>query len=137
MLYNVVLVSAIKQHESAISIHISLSLQPPYHSPSNPLGCHRVQSWAPWVIQQLPFSYLFYICNVYVSMLLSQFIPLSSSPVQPLVCCPCLCLYSCSAYRFISTIFLDFKYMHWYMIFVFLFLTDFTLYNRLCVHPPH
>ena len=31
LLYNIVLVSAIHQHESAIGIHIPLSLEPPSH----------------------------------------------------------------------------------------------------------
>ena len=43
MLYNIVLVSAIQQHESATGIHMSppsgTSLPPP--TPSTPPGCHR------------------------------------------------------------------------------------------------
>ena len=54
----------------------------------------------------------------------------SSHPVLPLqfplVCSPPVGLYSCPANWFISTIFLE----SIYMIFVFLFLTDFVLYNR-------
>ena len=59
---------------------------------------------------------------------------------------PCLCpqvpslglrLYSCPATRLISTTFLDSKYMRQHTVFVFLFLTYFTLYDRLQVHPPH
>ena len=46
-----------------------------------------------------------------------------------------ICLYSCPANRFICTIFLDSTYIHWYTIFVLLFLTYFTLYDRLQVHP--
>ena len=45
-----------------------------------PLGCHRAPGWAPCVIQQLSISYLFYISNVYISMLLSLFIPRSPVP---------------------------------------------------------
>ena len=41
-----------------------------------------------------------------------------------------LCLYSCPADRFISTIFLDSIHMRSYTKSVFLFLTYFTLYNR-------
>ena len=47
----------------------------------------------------------------------------------------CLHLHCCPADRFISTVFLDSMYMCWYMIFVFLFLTYFTLCNRLEIHP--
>ena len=47
MLYNVVLVSAIHQHEWAIGVHMSPpSLLPPHPIP---LGCHRAPDWAPWV----------------------------------------------------------------------------------------
>ena len=49
------LVSAVEQHESAISIHLSCSpwaSLPPLHL--TPLGCHRAAGWAPCVIQQLP-----------------------------------------------------------------------------------
>ena len=41
-----------------------------------------------------------------------------------------VCLHCCSANRFISAIFLDSICVHWYAVFVFLFLTYFTLYNR-------
>ena len=63
LLYNVVLVSAIQQGESVISIHyvpsrLSLLHHPPYPTP---LGLHRALGWAPCVIQQPPISYLFTI----------------------------------------------------------------------------
>ena len=60
---HVVLVSAVQQHESVITIHIySLTLEPPSSSPCPiPLGRHRAPGWAPCVIYQLPTSYLFYI----------------------------------------------------------------------------
>ena len=63
LVYSVVLVSAVQQHESAIIIHISLpswTSLPPYVHPTH-LGHQRGLSWAPCVIQQLPTSYLFYI----------------------------------------------------------------------------
>ena len=43
MLYNVVLVYAIHQYESALGIHMSLCLEPPSHLPLHPTprGCHR------------------------------------------------------------------------------------------------
>ena len=48
MLYNVVLVSAVQQSESAIRIHISpypLLLEPPSHPPyPTPLGHHKASS---------------------------------------------------------------------------------------------
>ena len=39
--------------------------------------------------------------------------------------------YSCSADSFISTIFLDSIYMHWCMLFVFLFLIYFIMFDKL------
>ena len=51
----------------------SLGSLPPSPIPI-PLGCHRALGWAPCVIQQLPTIYFTY-GNVYVSVLLSQFIP--------------------------------------------------------------
>ena len=61
LLYNVVLVSAIWQHESAIIIHIFPSLRnfPPIPHPT-PLGHHRESDWVPCVIWQPPTNYLFY-----------------------------------------------------------------------------
>ena len=55
---HVVLVYAVQQHESVITIHIySLTLEPP----SSPPCRHRAPGQAPCVIHQLPTSYLFYI----------------------------------------------------------------------------
>ena len=75
--------------------------------------------------------------SVYMSVLLSHFIPASPPPPCPQVRSLPLCLYSCPATRFISSIFLDSMYMRQHMVFVFLFPTYFTLYDRLSVHPPH
>ena len=49
----------------------------------------------------------------------------------------CLHLYSCPSNRLICTILLDSVYRRKYTIFVFLFLTYFTPYDRLWVHPHH
>ena len=104
------------------------------HSPP-PRGSSQSARLDSCAVQQPPASCLVYTrwC-VYVSAALS--LP------HPVLHLPCpqahslrLCLYSCPANRFISTVFLDSMYMHWYVIFI--FLTYFTLYNRLWVHPPH
>ena len=42
----------------------------PLPTPSHPLGCHRAPGWAPCIIQQIPTGCLFYIGNIYVSLLL-------------------------------------------------------------------
>jgi len=77
LLCNIVLVSAIHQYESAIGIHVSspswTSLPPP--TPS--LGCHRAAGLSS--LSHTANSHYFIYGSVYVSMLLSQFIPLSTS----------------------------------------------------------
>ena len=72
LLYNAALVSAIHLRGSAICIRAS----PPFWaSPHVPhptrLGCHRAQSWAPCVTQQLPASRLFPHDSAHVSATLS------------------------------------------------------------------
>ena len=64
MLYNVLLVSAVPQHESAISTHISPpSLKPPFHhSPSHPCKSSQSSKLSSCVRQLLPASYLFDVC---------------------------------------------------------------------------
>ena len=63
----------------------------------------------------------------------------TSHPLHPpLLLCPevcflCLFLHCCADNKFISTIFLDSRYVHQYMILIFLFLTYLTLHNRLYV----
>ena len=64
------------------------------------------------------------------------------SPSTPLSPCLqvyslCLFLHWCPVNKFFSTIFLDSVYMCQNTVFIFLFLTHFTLYNRFQVHPPH
>ena len=55
-------------------------LEPPsYHHPTS-LGCHRVPGWAPCVVKQLPTMY-FTRGNLYISVLLFQFIPPSPFPI--------------------------------------------------------
>ena len=86
-----------------------------------------------------PLVIYFTFGSIYMSMPLSHFIPAYPSP-SPChqVHSPRLHLYSCPAPRFFRTFFfLDSIYMCQHMVFVFLFLTYFTLYDSLQVHPPH
>ena len=60
-LYNVVIVCTIRWSESPLCTHISppsWAFLPPLHP--TPLGHHRAPSWAPYAVEQLPTSYLFY-----------------------------------------------------------------------------
>ena len=48
--------------------------------PSHPLGHHRAWSWVPCAIEQLPLA-IYTHRSVSMSMLLSQFVPSSPSPI--------------------------------------------------------
>ena len=59
-----------------------------------------------------PLAIYFTFGSVYMSVLLSHFVPASPSPSPcPQVHSLCLCLYSCPATSFTSTVFLDSIYM--------------------------
>ena len=86
-----------------------------------------------------PLAIYFTFGSVYMSVLLSHFIPAypSLSPC-PQVHSLRLRIYSCPAPKFIRTIFfLNSIYMCQHTVFVFLFLTYFTVHDRFQVHPPH
>ena len=113
MVYRIVLVSAVHEHESAIGIHYVRSLLnlSPTSLPIPPLlVVTEHQVWAPCVTQQIPPAIYFTYHNVYVSALLFQSVPPSPSPavftspfsvsVSPL-----------PVNRFIGTIFLDSTYI--------------------------
>ena len=70
------------------------------HPHPTTIGCHRAPAWAPCFIQQLPTSYLFYMAAY-----ISQYYLLSLS--HPLLLLLCPQVYSFSAGRLISKIFLD------------------------------
>ena len=120
MIYNIVLVSAIYQNESAIGICMSpsscVSLPPPTaHLPSQPtlLDCHRAPDLSS-LHHTANFHWLsnFTYGHVYVSMLLSQFIPPSLYPAVYTSLFSMSSSLLCPADGFISTIFLDSVYMY-------------------------
>ena len=114
------------QHESARGIHTPPPSWTSSHLPPPP---------PPTSYSKFPLANYFTYCNVYASILLSQFVPASPSPTGPTkVCSLCLCSHCCPANRFISTIFLDSIHRHWCTVFV-LSLTHLTMYNRFQVHP--
>ena len=135
LLYNVVLLATVQQSQSAICIHISpfLGISIPFRSPHS-----TEQSSLSYTVgfQQLPILdivSILYICQ-------------SQSPNSPDLTPPfplgihTSVLYVCvfiSVLQIRSSIpfFLDSTYMHQYTIFLFLFLTYFTLYDSLQVHP--
>ena len=85
-----------------------------------------------------PLAIYFTFGSVYMSLPLSHFVPAYHSP-RPVSSSP----FSMSASLFLSCHqvhqyrFLDSIYMHQHTVFVFLFLTYFTLYDRLQVHLLH
>ena len=110
-----------------------LLFEPPSHLPD---------SYTSRLIQSPCVSFLSHPANshwqsilhmvMHDSMLLSTYIS-ASPPFSPCayVYSLCLFLHCCPANKLFRSIFLDSIYMHWYTIFVFLFLTYFTLYNKL------
>ena len=106
--------SAIHQHESAIDIHISppswTFLPPP--SPSHPARLSQSTSFrSPASYSKLSLAIYFTYGNVYVSMLLSQFIPPFSSLTVSTSLFSIPCLHCWLTSRFISTIFLNSIYV--------------------------
>ena len=101
-----------------------------------------------WVVPEHRLSALLHASNLHwssvshVVIYTFQCYSLKSShphllPQSPKVCSLPLCLFCCLTYRITATIFLNSIYMHYYTVLVFLFLTYFTLYNRLSVHPRY
>ena len=128
MHHNIVLVSAAQQCESAVSVHIYLPSEPSSHHPVSSLQV-STGHWGqpPCLYGSLPPAICLTRGSVYMSALFSKLIPPSPSLLYPHIHSLCLCLYSCPADRFISTVFLDSIYMHIYTVFAFFFLTNFTL----------
>ena len=127
-------VFAIHSHESAMGVHVLPILTLPPHSipqghPSAPaLSILSHASNLDW----RSVSHIIYRFRCY-SLRSFHFHVL---PQNPKDCSIHLCLFCCSTYRVIITIFLNSIYMSYYTVLVF-FLTYFTLYNRLQFHPSH
>ena len=125
--------------------HISSLLRlPPRHPPyPTPLGGHKHRADLPVLCSCFPLASYFTFASVYMSMPLSHFVPAYTSPSL----CPQVHSLRLRLYVFIPVLplgssepfffFLDSIYMCQHMVSVFLFLTYFTLYDRLQVHPPH
>ena len=122
--------------------HISSLLHPPHTLPIPPLQMvTKRRADLPMLCGCFPLAIDFTFGSVYMSMPFSHFVPpYPSHSLCPQVHSPHLCLYSCPAPRFFRTFFfffLDSIYICQHTVFVFLFLTYFTLYDRLQVLPPH
>ena len=138
MVYQFLLYSKVNQ--LYIYPHISCLLRLP---PTLPIPLLQVVTkhlaGLPVLCGCFPLAICFTFGSVYKSMPLYHFVPAYPSPsLCPQVYSLRLCLYSYPAPTFFRTIsFLDCIYMFQHTVFVFLFLTYFTLYDRLQVHPPH
>ena len=96
MLYNIVSVSAIHQHESALGIHesspswTSLPLPTPFHLSRL---SQNIRSELRVSYSKFPMAIYFTSGNVYASMILSKFIPPSPPTVPPslFLCLHLLC----------------------------------------------
>ena len=113
LLYNVVLVSAIQQCKLAIFIHKSSPFWAPLSSTFSPFkvitGC---QAGLPVLYSNFSLTIYFTHGSVYMSILLSPFVPLFSSLTVSTVHYIYLHLHSFPTNRFINAIFPDSTYMY-------------------------
>ena len=141
MLCQFLLYNKVNQLFVYIYPHISSLLHLPPILPIPPLQeVTKHRAHLPVLCGCFPLAIYFTFGSVYMSMPFSHFVPAYPSPsLCPQVHSLRLHLYSCPAPRFFRTnsFFLDSIYMCQHTVFVFLFLTYFTLYDRLQVHPPH
>ena len=144
MLCQLLLYNEVSELYIYIYPHNSSLLHPPPTLPIPPLQVvtkHRAD--LPVLCSCFPLAIYFTFCSVYMSMPLSHFVPAYPSfSLCPQVHSLHLCLYSCPGPRFFRTIFkkkffLDSIYMCQHTVFVFLFLTYFTLHDNLQVHALH
>ena len=143
MLCQFLLYNKVNQLYVYMYLHISSLLRLPPTLPIPPLQVdtkHRADF--PVLCGCFPLAIYFTFGSVYMSMPLSHFVPAypSPSPYPQVHSLVGLCLYSRLTTRFFMTFFfspLDSIYVCQHTVFVFLFLTYFTLYDRLQVHPPH
>ena len=139
-LFFIVVVFAIHWHKSAMDLHVFPILNPPPTSLPIPslwvIPVHQPRALVSCIKPGLVIC--FTPDNIHVSMLFSQIIPPSPSPIESKsLFCTSVSLFLCLAYRVIVTIFLNSIYMHWYTVLVFIFLAYFTLYNGLQFYPSY
>ena len=137
------MVFAIHGHESAMGAHVSPILNPspttlPTSFPHHPTGLSQVNSFGcPASCIELALVIYFTYDNIHASVLFSQIIPPLPSPTESKSLFLHLCLLRCLAYSIVVTIFLNSMHMSYYTVSIFLFLTYFSLYNRLQFLPSH
>ena len=132
LLYRILLFSVKPQHESAIGIHNIPSLldHPPISLPIPPFWVNTEPLF------KFPEPYSKFLLAIYftygnVSFHIAFAIHLTLSSPHPMSISLCLFLHCCPVNKFFRTIFLDSVYVCYNTIFIFLFLTHFTLHNIL------
>ena len=145
MLCQFLLYNKLNQLYVYIYPHISSLLCLPPTLPIPPLQMvtkHRAD--LPVLCSCFPLAIYFIFGSVCMSMLLSHFVPaypsplpMSSSPFSTSVSLFLSCSQVHQNLLFLFFCFLDSIYMCQHKVFAFVFLTYFTLYDRLQVHPPH
>ena len=92
LLYNIVVVFAIHQHESAMGVHVSHHPEPRSHLPPHPSELSQSTCFGcPASCIKLALVIYFTYSNIHVSMLFSHIVPPSPSPtVQKSVLCICV-----------------------------------------------
>ena len=135
------MVFAIHSRESAMGVDVLPILNPPPTStslPSHPSLLSQCTGFeCPVSCIELGLVIYFTYGNIHVSMLFSQTIPPSPSPTES------KSLFFISVSLLVSHIWGHCYHLYKFHIYVliycivFLFLTYFTLYNRLQFHPPH
>ena len=122
MLCQFLLYNKVNQLYVYIYPHIPSLLRLPLTLPIPPLQMvTKHQADLPVLCSCFPLAIYFTFGSVYMSMLLSHFVPAYPSPSPcPQVHSLRLCLYFCPATRFIRTMFLDSMYMRQHTVFVFL-----------------
>ena len=114
--YNIVMVFAIHQHESAIGIHVPPTSSCAFLLPSSPpypSGMSQSTSFGhPDSCIELALVIYFTYDNIHVSVLslkspYSRLLPLCTK-----ICSICLCLFCCPACKVIGTIFLNSTYLN-------------------------
>ena len=141
MLCQFLLYNKMNQRYIYIYLHFSFLLLLPPTLPIPPLQVDtKHQADRPVLCSFFPLAIYFIFVSVYLYMPLTHFVPAYPSPSPcPQVHSLGLRLFSCPVPRFprIFFFFLVSMYMYQCTVFVFLFLTYFTLYSNLQVHPPH
>ena len=138
MLYNIVSVSAIHQHESVLVYMSPLPLEPPSHLPPHPisLGCHRTSDLS----SEHHTANSQWLSISHLVMYMLQWYSLNSSHLL-LPLCPQVCFYVCISfaglqicYQYHFSRFCGYALIyniHFSLSHFTLFFTYFTLYNRL------